>query len=261
LGQFLGVGTWTPWDARAAWRAAAIAAMAFVVAWLVTAATDEGGVAWGVRAGRALPLAPACAAIGTWLALASPRARGEDRALAALGRSPWQRAAAAVGGGAAIALVASTVIAGVPRVDVTGFYPRVERELRWRFDAGTFASDDGTWSIAPDGAPTHADPPPAPAGSAADSSAIPRRGRGAAALATALAGIALPMLIARTRRRTLPFAAIALGATSFLTILAFQAAAGARIPAFGVTLPPFVLLVLAAASYGSWPWQTARSQK
>src|SRR4051812_15382144 len=148
---------WTEWDARIATRAAMIATAALLATWFVTAATDEGGLSWGMRAGRALPLAPACAAIGTWLALAPGPARGEARTLEALGRSPLQRAAAAVAGGAAIALVAAVAIVAVRRVDVEGFYPRLARSVTYRFEGGAFVSDDGL-RIARTGAPSRAAP-------------------------------------------------------------------------------------------------------
>ena len=92
----------TAWDARTFARGLAIALATLGIAFVVTAASDEGGIAWGERAGRALPIAPVCAAVGAWLALAPGRARGEDVALAALGRSPWERHAAAIVGGAAV---------------------------------------------------------------------------------------------------------------------------------------------------------------
>jgi hypothetical protein len=38
---------WTRWDTRQVGRAALAAAVMLGLAWLVTAATDEGGVAWG----------------------------------------------------------------------------------------------------------------------------------------------------------------------------------------------------------------------
>src|ERR1700722_19834927 len=91
---------WTVWDTRQLARAALAATLALGLSWLVTAATDEGSVAWGERAGRTLPLAPLCAAVGAWVALAPVMARGETVALGALGRSRAQIAAAAVVGGA-----------------------------------------------------------------------------------------------------------------------------------------------------------------
>ncbi len=251
---------WTAWDGRVARRAAAIAALALALGWLVTAATDEGGLTWGVRAGRALPLAPACAAIGTWLALAAGRARGEDRALAALGRSPFERVLAAVCGGGGVAIAAAAALVLVGRVDVEGFYPRVERETRWVHDAGGFVSDDGVWRIADGGAPSMHPATEAPS-VVAPRARLPVRARGAAALATALAGLALPLLVARARRRTVLVTALALVVTTMATVLGFQAAASARIPTLLVAVPPFVLLALAAASYGGWPWRTAKSRR
>src|SRR5208282_3568894 len=94
-----------------------------VLAWLVTAATDEGGVAWSERAARTLPLAPACAALGTWLGQARGWARGEGRALAALGRSPLASSLPAVVGGAAVAWIAAVAMGLGGGVDVSGFFP------------------------------------------------------------------------------------------------------------------------------------------
>src|SRR5258706_6393188 len=93
----------TRWDANVLSRAAIVAMLALVLAWLVTAATDEGGVAWGERAGRTLPLTPFCAAIGAWGALAAVRSRGEALALEALGRPPAEVAMAPVAGGRLVA--------------------------------------------------------------------------------------------------------------------------------------------------------------
>src|SRR5512140_3180271 len=93
---------WSSWDARALRRAFGVGALMVALAWLVTAATDEGNVAWAARLGRALPTTPICAAI----AIAPARGRGELRALAALGRSPWQNARAAALGGAMVAAIA-----------------------------------------------------------------------------------------------------------------------------------------------------------
>ena len=114
---------WTSWDGRSAARAATIAALAFLIVCLMTAATDEGGLSSGVRLGRSLPFSPVCAAFGTWLALSRRRLRGELLALEGLGRSPQLNALGAVIGGAAVAVGASFFVAVVPFVDVTGFYP------------------------------------------------------------------------------------------------------------------------------------------
>ena len=247
---------WTEWDARIAVRAAAIATAALLVSWFVTAATDEGGITWGIRAGRALPLAPACAAIGTWLALAPGRARGEARTLEALGRSPLQRAAAAVFGGAAIALAASIAIVAIHRVDVEGFYPRLARDVTYRFEAGAFVSDEG-FRIDRDGAPSRI----APAAPHAPPAPLPAHAREAAALATALAGLALPLLVAQLRRRTFGATMLAIALVAAATITGFQAAATGKVAVLAASLPPFVLLAVAFASYLPWQWPTVKSRK
>jgi hypothetical protein len=255
----------TAWDARTFARGAAIALATLGIAFVVTAASDEGGVARGERAGRALPIAPLCAAIGAWLALAPGRARGEDVALAALGRSPWQRHAAAIAGGASVAVLAALVIAAVPRVDVRGFYPRAEQPIAWRPVADGFASGDGRWHVAADGTPERSESAAAPGRASSwstGSSSLPRGARAAAALATALAGLALPMLAAgaRSRRRAAAALAAVVG-TSVLTVLAFQAAAAARAPALVAPAAPLLLLAAVATGYRASPWRKARSPR
>ena len=90
----------TAWDLRTFARALGATLIGIVVVWLVTAASDEGQLTVGVRAGRTLPLAPLCSAIGAALALGTARVRDETRALEALGRSPGQSARAAALGAA-----------------------------------------------------------------------------------------------------------------------------------------------------------------
>ena len=164
------VAHWTEWDTRSFARGAAIATLTLVLVGVVTAASDEGGLAWGVRAGRTLPLAPVCAAVGAWLALAPARARGDERALATLGRSPWEREVAAILGGAIVALAAALAIGCFARIDVTGFYPRAEQSVRWTHDATGFKASDGQWRVDPDGV----DPPIPPSGPPCNAE-IPRR--------------------------------------------------------------------------------------
>src|SRR5215469_9631418 len=152
-----------------------------MLAWLVTAATDEGGVSWGERAGRTLPLTPLCAAIGAWAALAPVRARGEWLALQSLGRTPLQVSGAAVGGAAAVALLAAAAMATVGAVSVAGFYPTATHADEWRWDgADGFVDAARGLRVGADGVPVQV----APARSWSQSPAIPRHGRLSAALAT-----------------------------------------------------------------------------
>jgi len=249
---------WTEWDRGAFARGAAIAGLTLGLVAVVTAASDEGGLAWGVRAGRTLPLAPVCAAIGAWLALAPARARGDDRALAALGRSPWQREAAAIAGGGLVAILASLAIGALGQIDVAGFYPRAEESIEWRYDGAGFASEDRRWTVAADGVPHVAEP----AGLGTAATGVPPCGRAAAALATATLGVALPMLVARARsKRAVGIALFAIGFGALTTVLAFQAAAAQLASPLAALVPPLLLLVAAASRYRAWAWSRAKSRK
>jgi hypothetical protein len=257
----------TRWDAVVFARAAALAGLALALAWLITAATDEGGVPWGERGGRTLPLTPVCAAVGAWGALAPVRARGEVRALEALGRSRVQIAAAAIGGGAAVALLAAVVLGAIRTVDVAGFYPSALHSSAWRWQDGGFINRALGLAVDAEGAPARLALPT----EARPLAGIPQGGRAAAAIATALAGVALPMLVAQIllARHARPadgerlgdgsatsgarWPAAAAGGAIVLSIMLFQAAAVRRVPALSATLPPAALLAFAVARYRAAP--------
>ena len=253
----------TRWDTVVFVRAALVAALALGLAWLITAATDEGGVAWGERAGRTIPLTPICAAVGAWGALGPMRARGEVRALEALGRSISQIAAAAVAGGAALAIGAALAVGSLATVDAAGFYPTALRPSAWHWEADTFVDHARGLRVDAEGTPERfavvAELPPR-------LTIIPRGGRAAAALATAMAGVALPMLLARillgrraadgdrpAQNRGLvgavwPVALVAAGSV-VASVMLFQAAAAHLVPAVLAALPPALLLVFAVERY------------
>jgi hypothetical protein len=251
----------TRWDAVVFVRAAVVAGLALALAWLITAATDEGGVAWGERAGRTLPLTPICAAIGAWGALAPVRSRGEVRALEALGRSRVQIAAAAIVGAASVAIVAAAAVWALRSVDVSGFYPASVHPNTWQWQDDAFVDHGRGLRVDADGTPSRIAPP----AEAAPLTKIPPQGRAAASMATALAGIALPMLLAQlllarhagpsTGERLGPGRGtrwpVALASASAVvgSVMLFQAAAARLVPALFATLPPAALLVFAAGRY------------
>jgi hypothetical protein len=246
-----GRSSWTSWDARQVGRAATTAALTLAVAWLVTAATDEGGVAWGARAGRTLPLTPICAAVGAWVALAPVRSRGEALALSAMGRSPAQIAAAAVAGGALVAVVAAIVLGIVRAVDVTGFFPAVTPTQAWSWTGVGFVDVARGLSVGADGAPARLAALATDAGRR--EAGVPAFGRAAAAVETAVAGVALPLLLAHgllARVRALPLV-LAGGAAIAGSVVLFQAAAARQAPAALAVLPPLVLLAFAVRRYRS----------
>jgi hypothetical protein len=257
----------TRWDAVVFVRAAVVAGLALGLAWLITAATDEGGVPWGERAGRTLPLTPVCAAVGAWGALAPVRARGEVRALEALGRSRVQISVAAIAGGAAVALAAAVALGSVRAVNVAGFYPSTLHASSWHWRDGEFVNHALGLVVDAEGTPVRFAPPT----EVRPVAGIPRGGRAAAAIATALAGLALPMLLAQLllARHAGPAAgerlgdgrgayavrgpaAAAAGAIA-LSVILFQAAAVRLVPALSATLPPAALLAFAVARYKASP--------
>jgi len=237
----------TSWDVREAARAASFGGLALVLAWLVTAATDEGGVAWAERAARTLPLAPACAALGTWLGEARGWARGEGRALAALGRSPLASSAAAVLGGAAVAVAAAAAMVVWSQVDVSGFFPVAHAPDTYVSQGGgVFLDTASGYRVEPDGSIT----PPAveaPATGRPGSPRLPPYGRAAAALSTGLAGLAFPLLASRASRGSWwARSGLAVAALAASTLL-FHAAAAHLVGATVAVVPSCVLLWLAAA--------------
>jgi hypothetical protein len=255
----------TRWDVWVFLRALLAAALTLAVAWLATAATDEGGVSWGERAGRTLPLGPACAAIGAGIALAPVRARGETLALAALGRSPAQIAAAAVAGAALVACAGALVIAAVSSVDVTAFFPRASHATTWSFENGSFVDRAQGLRVGGDGAPVRI-----ARELGAAMATIPRHGRAAAATATGIGGLALPLLVAHAllarsasargrgrdpeSTRESGVALLAAAGAIAASVALFQAAAVRQVPAFVGVVPALALLAFGVRRYRASSW-------
>lgn len=123
-----------PWDARLARAAAAFAAVAAFVALVVVVATDEGG-APARRLALLAAVAPALGALGSASASGLARARGELRALAALGVRGGRAVLGASVGGAAVGLLGPALLA-TGRADVGALFPRLEHVRAWSFVAG-----------------------------------------------------------------------------------------------------------------------------
>ena len=241
----------TIWDLRQASRALAFGALALGLAWLVTAATDEGGVPWPERAARTLPLAPVCAALGTWLAQARGWARGEGRTLAALGRAPLVASAPAVLGSALVAWAAAAAILLSSKVDVGGFFPVARRQDAYVSEGdGVFVDTTTGDRIERDGtivkAPHGAAPP-----RASTASNVPRRGRLAASLSTWALGLALTLLVARAARGAKGLLLGLVAACAAASTLLFHAAAAHVVDALAAPLPALALLAVAVVSTGS----------
>ncbi|MGH7434125.1 MAG: hypothetical protein ACRENE_00455 [Polyangiaceae bacterium] len=246
----------TRWDVMLFVRAAGMALLALAVALLVTAATDEGGVSWLGRAGRTLPLAPLCSALGAWVAIAPTLVRGEVVALQTLGRSPAQIGAAPVAGAALVAVLVALAIAAGRAIDLTGFFPMVTHPSAWQWRDGVFVDDGRGLEVLSDGALRAAEV----VRQARGTPTIPSLGRASAAVAMACSGVAFPLLVAHavlgrrardrspdTRTRKWAFAASVAAAVG--SVLLFQAAAARLVPALAGCLPPLVLLAYAIRKY------------
>lgn len=241
------------WDFRTLLRALGAAMVGLAVVWLVTAASDEGQLTVGVRAGRTLPVAPLCSAVGAALALGSARVRGEASALETLGRTPERSALAAALGAALPSILVALVLAFRTDVDVSGFYPTPHRGDAWTTDQGAFVSKTLGVRVAPDGELEVL-------AATSEAEIAPAGGRAAAALATGLAGIALALVTGRVmlrqslldrggrRRRRIVACAEGL-ACAVATLVAFQAAAARLSPAWLAVVPSLLLLVVAAVRY------------
>jgi hypothetical protein len=246
----------TRWDALVFGRGVIGTLLALALVALITAASDEGGLSWTQRAGRALPLSPFCAAIGVWGALGQVKARGEALAMAALGRTSRQISAAAVSGALLVCLASCVAIATVKSVDVASFYPSAGRPPSWEWRDGGFVDPVHGFLMTADGTlvDTHL------RATEVVRVAVPALGRAAAALATALAGVALALLSARAllesggrsgarepRARAVDAFACALAAVA--TVVLFQVAAARKAPALMAPVPALALAAFAARRY------------
>ena len=175
---------------------------------------------------------------------------------------------AAIAGGAAIALAAAAVLGAIRTVDVTGFYPAALHSSTWHWQDGAFADQEQGLVVAADGTPTRVAPPT----EARRLAGIPQGGRAAASIATALAGVALPMLLAQlllarhagpavgerlgqgraTASARWPVAAASAAAIA-ASVMLFQAAAARLVPALSAVLPPAALLAFAVGRYRASP--------
>jgi hypothetical protein len=247
-----------PWDAAVASRAACVGALALGVAWLVTAATDEGGLSWAMRAARVFPVAPACSAVGAWAVLLHAHVRGETLALAAIGRTESRVALPAVLGASSVSLAAALVVALFPRIGLEGFYPVAVHPNSWIWRGEAFVDLVRGVAVGIDSQPTLL---PMVARSL-PRTGPPAAGRAAAAIVTGVAGVALPLLAAHfvVVRRQRAHRARAYGGGRSTTVLVsvlavaltatlFQSAAAERSPALAATVPPALLLAYAVALF------------
>jgi hypothetical protein len=226
-------------DRRLMLRAFAFTLLALVVTGGVVIATDEPFSTWPMRAARLAAFLPALAAIGAAAALAQSRARGELRALAALGASPWRvTLGATVAGWLAGAISVSVLLS--PLADVRSLFPGVVVHAVWKTAGAALVDAAHGVRVEPSGAILLLAAHGAPA-----------IARGASSFDAALAIAPLALLAPPWACAPLPTAARLIGAlgTIALIIVLLHAVAAGRITAGWLVLGGVVLAAQAAIAH------------
>jgi|RhiMethySRZTD1v2_1073278.scaffolds.fasta_scaffold17722_6 hypothetical protein len=122
-------------DRLLARRAFAYTALALVIAIGVTIATDEPYSTIRMRLARWCAFAPGLCAVGSAIALGQARARGELRALEALGVAPLRAGRGPMIASWLLGLVACVLLV-TPWADASALFPVLSVPGRWVVDAG-----------------------------------------------------------------------------------------------------------------------------
>jgi hypothetical protein len=120
------------WDYHLARRAAVLSGLIGLVTLLVVATTDEGAPA-ARRIGMVAALLPIAGSVGALGSLRIAAARGEMRALAAIGVDPLRASRGAILGGVAIAFIGPALAASAV-ADLSGLFPRPFTPRLWVAD-------------------------------------------------------------------------------------------------------------------------------
>ena len=245
----------TRWDLQALWRTAALTVLLFAVGCLVTAATDEGGVAWSARLGRTLPLLPACGAMATFLALRLAARRGEVLALETLGCAPARIALPAVLGGASASVAALVLLLALPSArsasTVAAFFPHIGGSPVRVEPGPSFVDPIHRARISADGVVSAVADVPEPTGGGGG---LPAGARLSVAVVIAAAGAGLSLVAARRVRDPRASPVLLAAAMCVLCIVSFHFAAAGLASAYLACVPACALLIGAAVRYRRHKW-------
>ncbi len=195
----------------------------------IVVATDEPLSTLQMRVARLSALAPAIVAIAIFVVLGQARARGELRALAALGEAPLRLGLGALCSGWAIGAL-TTLLLLSPLADVSALFPAVSTPAEWRFEAGRMIAPASGVSVAADGALELGLASAGDAGGAVSLHAL------SAALAVGPLGVAAPLWAVTSS--AWHWRALAAAGSLALVLVLLHAVAAGRVPS--------VVLVLAA---------------
>lgn len=223
---------WTRWDSLVAQRAFGATALLVVISIIVTAASDEGGVAWRERITRSVPAWPLACAGGVAIVIARARRRGETRALESLGATPRRiRRPATMGG--VFGVLAALGVAAAMAVPLGSLYPQPPADLGLEPEGDAFVSVAAGRRVEADG--TVVDLDPKARGGTAPSGVEPSP----LAIWTTLvmATVAMGIVAAHPWGRPAAFRLAILGIAVLASLLGFQLAAAGRATAWIGSIP------------------------
>jgi hypothetical protein len=223
------------YDRRLAVTTALLAAVLALLALGVVVATDEPFSTPAMRVARLCAFAPAIGALAIATVLERARARGELRALSALGSGPLRVALGALVSAWALGALA-TVLVSSPLSDIGALFPAVSAPTLWLFDGAWSAPASGV-TVAPTGALSLG----APLG--ADPIVAGPPGRLAAALAVGPLALVAPVWAASPAR--LSIRALGAGLAVGLVVLLLHAVAARIIPAAALVVAALPLALSA----------------
>jgi len=129
----------TPLDRSLFGRATLAAAAGTIVVAGVVVLTDEASSTLGMRLARLAALGPAVSAVAVLGVTAHTRARGELRAVEALGAPPWRAAQGAAWAGW-LAAVLGLVLLVLPLADPSSLFPVLPALVPWELEPGGHAA-------------------------------------------------------------------------------------------------------------------------
>jgi hypothetical protein len=237
----------TAYDSLLARRAAALGMAFGVLVFLAMLGTDDAASTNAGRLGRLAGLSSLAGGGGAFLALAQARARGEARALSAIGLPPARTAFGAVTGGAVVGLFGAA-LGLVPGVDLTPLFPHaLPLGAGWVFDEGVWLDHASGLRVANDGAVTAL-----AVGSNGNGGVLAGAPVAATIAALALAALAVPLWA--TAQGPTPRRAGVSFVVASAVVFVFHLVAAHRIGAMMLVVPPLLLLADGVALHRGAAW-------
>jgi hypothetical protein len=233
----------TSYDWLLARRALVLGLAIAFVCFLAIASTDEESHAVGAKVGRLTAFLAASGGLGAFIASGQARARGELRALAAVGVAPARASLGAALGGALVG-AGGPILLFARAVDIAPLFPRLPAPTTFRLLTPT------AWQDGVRGVVFRASGEIAPAIGAAtlpvvSGAPVPRI---AAALSLAALAAALPLW--GTAHSPPPRRVLVAVSAALVTVVAFHLVAASRGPALLLFVPPLVFLADACWLHG-----------